>query len=283
MLNGWMNACMNLYPQINLWIIWIAEKLIRLGYWWMKSIEITQRGCLMLLESLPSFSNPVFGMKSCHFTLVALYNLQIQHNSAVHRRTRLGCSQLSKSQPSQLSRFTLNPAKWTTSYDSKSKCSAGTKSVPWKRVLCVQRARLLCWTLRWSYAWNSSGMRKTHEDYEDISTHRLHCKNGSNFIQYHQFSAANPQGIISLTSSSLKRKHQLKTPTLLLTNLPSQAAVQHGEKIPKLETSNSAWSQGNPVSRRRFVRHRHGGMRSKAVKTKVLLENLEKGRIRFFV
>ena len=30
----------------------------------------------------------------CHLTLVALYSLQIQYNSAVYRRTRLGCSDL---------------------------------------------------------------------------------------------------------------------------------------------------------------------------------------------
>lgn len=72
------------------WIqTWNSEKLVDwLGYWltdwrndgmtkfWMKSIQIHPKGCLMRLETLPSFSNPVFGMKSCHLTLVALYSLQ---------------------------------------------------------------------------------------------------------------------------------------------------------------------------------------------------------------
>ena len=93
-------------------------------------------------------------------------------------------------------------------------------------------------------------MRKT---YEDISTRRLHCKNGANFIQCFQISAANPQDISRhhlshFNQTQLKKK--TSTPTLLLTNLPSQAVLQparYHRKTKKILTPPSMIGFPRPV------------------------------------
>jgi hypothetical protein len=81
-------------------------------------------------------------------------------------------------------------------------------------------------------------MRKT---YEDISTRRLHCKNGANFIQCFQISAANPQDIsrhhLSHFNQTQFKKKNINSDTFA--NQSTQSSSSTTGQIPSQNKENS--------------------------------------------